>query len=89
MLKNKGRMSKWEEEEMKRKGRGGRGGKNRKVESTFCLKVPIFITQPNVPTLIQFHDSNFKSEEVRLTLPPFALCLILDKIVSKPLLPQL
>lgn len=39
MLKNKGRMNKWEEEgEMKRKGRG-RGRKNRKVESTFCVKV--------------------------------------------------
>lgn len=37
MLKNKGRMNKWEEEgEMKRKGRGR---KNRKVESTFCVKV--------------------------------------------------
>ena len=54
----------------------GERRKNRKVESTFCLKVQIFITQPNVPTLIQFHDSNFKSEEVRFK--PASICSLLD-----------
>ena len=62
----------------------GEGRKNRKVESTFCLKVWIFITKPNVLTLIQFHDSNFKSkkkknfksEEVRFK--PASICSLLD-----------